>query len=231
MSGFGYKNINLAHREFINGGEILKTLAKENDVNFLASNTFYQDTDKPFTEPFQIQIVKAKDENGLPFKSISLGIIGLCDDRGMLFSKRLKEPMLYCKDPIEVAKELVPKVNKKADLVVLLYNGNYKKLKDILETVPDIDIAIMGGQYYLVNPRDKFDAIVASSVSMGKYGSILTVTLDSKKNILDHNSEKLPLKEDMVDDLEMLKLLDNFDKELEKLQLDQINSVKLKSRN
>ncbi|HPG37802.1 MAG TPA: hypothetical protein PLP19_07655 [bacterium] len=225
MADLGYTVFNLSYRDFITGGNILKDLSNKHNVEFIASNTFYKDNGKPFTEPYLVKTIKPHSSGkSLPVDKIRVGIVGMCDEYGLLFSKQIKEPMLEAKPPLDFAEKLIAQVRKKADIVVLLYNGNYAKLKPILETVKGIDVTIMGGQYYMVTPNDHFESIIVSTPSMGKYGGLLTLQLDNKKKIVSHRNENIPLKEDMQDDPAMLKLIKEFEEAEKKLQDETIYS-------
>ncbi len=219
MTELGYTVFNLSYRDFTTGGEIINKLSKKHHIDFIASNTFYKDSGKPFTKPYLIKTIKPhSNDKSLPVNKIRVGVVGMCDEYSMLFSKQLKEPMLEAKEPLQLAKKIINQVRKKSDLVVLLYNGNYAKLKPILENVKGIDVTIMGGQYYMVTPNDHFESIIVTAPSMGKYGSILSLELDKNRKIVSHHSENIPLKEDMQDDPAMVKLVKEFEAAEQKLQ-------------
>jgi len=117
LSGIGYKIFNLSYRDFINGGDFIKKLGKKHDVEFISSNTFYKDTEKHFTDPFIVKSVKAnKNAKSIPFNRIKIGIIGACDEYGLLFSKQLKEQMLESKSPLVELQMNIDRVRKKADI-------------------------------------------------------------------------------------------------------------------
>jgi len=107
----------------------------------------------------------------------------------------------------------------------LLFNGNYKLFKSVMDQVKGIDVAVMGGQYYMVTPNETYNAIVVTTPSMGKYGGILTLELDKNKKIVSHSTQQIPLKEDMKDDPEIVKLVEEFEQAEKKLQDSQIYST------
>jgi len=227
LSEIGYRIFNLSYRDYINGGDFIKKLGKKHDVEFISSNTFFKDTEKHFTDPFILKTVKAnKNAQSIPFNRIKLGIIGACDEYGLLFSKQLKEQMLESKPPLAELQKNIDRVRKKADIVLFLFNGNYKKFKSILDQVTGIDVAVVGGQYYMVTPNETYNTIVVTTPSLGKYCGWLTLELDRNKKIVSHRAKKVPLKEDMKDDPEMLKLVQEFDQAEKKLQHAQIYGTK-----
>ena len=227
LSEIGYKIFNLAYRDYINGGNYIQKLGKKYDVDFISSNTFYKDTNNHFTDPFLVKTIKAnKNAKSVPFDKIKIGIIGSCDEYGLLFSKQLKEKMLESKPPLEELQNSIERVRKKSDIVVFLFNGNYKTFKSILDQVTGIDVAVMGGQYYMVTPNETYNTIVVTTPSLGKYGGRLTLELDKNKKIVSHSAQKVPLKEDMKDDPEMVKLIQEFEAAEKKLQDSQIYGTK-----
>ncbi|MBN2411877.1 hypothetical protein JXQ31_09295 [candidate division KSB1 bacterium] len=224
LSKIGYRIFNLSYRDFFNGGEFIRGLAKKYDVDFVASNTYYKDTNNHFTDPFLVKTIKAnKNAKSIPFNKIKIGIIGACDEYGMLFSKQLDEQMLESKPPLGELQKNIEKVREKSDMVVFLFNGNYKTFKEITGQVKGIDVAVMGGQYYMVTPNEFYNnTIVVTTPSMGKYVGQLTVELDKDKKIVSHSVHQEALKEDMKDDPDMVKLVQEFEQAEKKLQDSQI---------
>ncbi len=228
LSKIGYRIFNLSYRDFINGGNYIRELGKKYDVDFIASNTYYKDTNKHFTEPFLVKTIKAnRNGKSAPFNKIKIGIIGACEKYGLLFSKQLEEQMLESKPPLAELQNNIEKVREKSDMVVFLFNGNYKSFKEIMNQVKGIDVAVMGGQYYMVTSNENYtNTIVVTTPSMGKYVGQLTVELDKDKKIKSHSAQQVPLREDMKDDPEMVKLVQEFEQAERKLQDSQINGTK-----
>jgi len=77
----------------------------------------------------------------------------------------------------------------------------------------------------MVTPNETYNAIVVTTPSMGKYGGILTLELDKNKKIVSHSTQQIPLKEDMKDDPEIVKLVEEFEQAEKKLQDSQIYST------
>lgn len=220
--------INLGLRDFINGGEFLKKLHEKKKFQFLAGNVFYKDTNKPFAKPFVIRKIKAHKVEGkkLPFNSLKVGIIGLCDERSILFGDNIAEPGLESKAPASIAKELVDKVRKKADIVVLLYHGKYSQLRPIIAKVKGIDVVVVGGEYYRVDRIESTNPIIVTTPSMGKYVGVLTLQLDDKKNIVSSHKERLPLKENIDSDANFVRLAADYEKAAQELRKEQYAKMK-----
>ncbi|HNW59481.1 MAG TPA: hypothetical protein PKI62_07390 [bacterium] len=215
-----YAALNLGYREWGNKPAVLKELARESGLNFLCANVSYKDSSKTVFVPYVIREVEAKSgSHRLAYKKLTIALIGLTDNQlAQLFVNRPGEPELTYRDPVEVAREIMPVVRKKADLVVLLYYGKHEKMKSVLQNVPGIDVAVMGGENYLVASQSGANepVPVVSTPSMGKYVGVLTLQLDKKKKVISSSSRQVPLKEDMVEDARFKDLVNEFDKESQK---------------
>jgi 2',3'-cyclic-nucleotide 2'-phosphodiesterase/3'-nucleotidase len=196
------------------GGEFIKTMADTFPVHFISANIFFKNRDERFLEPFVILDVKANENSSrLPYKKIKMGIIGLTEPQDNMFSPRYEEDMLMAKEPVKVLRKTLPEVRKKADLVLLLYHGKYSFVHEISKTFPEIDIILMGGEYFkAISTRPDTSTIINASVSLGKYTNFVTLVLDRQKNILRHSKTKIPLKEDIQDDPKYIRLNEDYEK-------------------
>lgn len=186
---------------------------KEYGVNFISANAVYSEDSKNFVEPYIIKKVTANEsETRPPFKSLDVAFLGLCDQRDPLLHRNSTEKALKSLNPVEIAKELVPKLKKKADLVVLVFNGRYKSMEAVLNSVDGIDIVIMGGEYYRAEQYASKDIIVTSTPSLGKYFGILKLELDKDKHIISSNKRRIPLDTSIKDDPKFVKLVNEFEK-------------------
>ncbi len=201
MKWMGYSAVNVSARDLNNGGDYIKETQKKLNLDFVSANIVYKESGKPFAKPYVIETIKAFSKNKkLPFKKLRVGMVGLTDAGTQLFSSRIEEPMLESLDPVPVAASVVPEMRKKADLIILLYYGRFQNLLNVLEQAPDIDIVVLGQEYYrTASYREKKPVIVGVS-SMGKYCGILSIDLDENLNIVDHKKENIALSKDIQDD-------------------------------
>ena len=207
----GYDAINLSYKEFYKGGAFIKELEKNNKFNFLAANIYYAD-DKAFTTPYVIKNVTVSGASNPPYKKLRVGILGLCDQREKLLHRAANEPQIKSIDPVETAKKLVPTLQKKSDIVILMYHGKYRRLEAVLKAVKGIDIVTLGGEYYSARQVMGSDAIIVSTPSLGKHLSSLTVELDAEKNIISHKKKSIALSDEIDEDARFLKLVQDFEK-------------------
>ncbi len=210
FSMLNYDAVNLAIKDFANGGDFIKQLQNKYNTNFVSSNIEYSESQKPFAEPYLTLKLKSNKNSNPPFDHLNVGIFGLCDERERLLHRNDDEAQLESTNPVEAAKQSMAKL-KKSDLIVLLFNGRYNTLLEVLDAVPDIDIVIMGGEYYRVQSSNNQKTIVASTPSLGKYFGTLTVVLDQDKQIMSHTTERVALDESIPDNEELARLVEEFD--------------------
>ncbi len=210
FSLLGYDAVNLSIKDFTNGGEFLKQVQKQYNTNFVSSNIEYAESNEPFVENFVTVKLKSNKHANPPFDHISIGILGLCDEREQLLHRKEQEPQLSSTNPIQAAKQMTAKL-KKSDLTVLLFNGRFNTLQEILSAAPEIDIVIMGGEYYRVRSSTTEKTIVASTPSLGKYFGTLTLKLDSNKDIISHTTNRVALDETVPDHEDLARLVQEFD--------------------
>jgi 2',3'-cyclic-nucleotide 2'-phosphodiesterase (5'-nucleotidase family) len=193
MMMLGYDAVNLAIKDFTGGGEYLQAMRKKHDVPFVSSNVFYIDSKNQFVEN---SIIKKLSTHAAkvqpPFDKLTVGILGLCDEKKSLLQRNLSEPALLSREPIEAAKKAVAELHQ-ADLILLLFNGRYATLESILAQTPKIDIVVVGGEYYKVTPATSGKTVMVSTPSLGKYFGEVTLTLNAKKQIIDNKPNEFRL--------------------------------------
>ena len=223
VKGLGWLNysaINLGYREWSTKPTFLKKLELEQQAPFLCANVYLKDSGKTVFPPFLLREIKTeRSAKRLPFKKLPVAVLGLTDNlMAQLFVNRPGEPVLEYRDPLEVAKVLVPQIREEADLVILLYYGKFQKLQTILTEVPGIDVAVLGGESYMLNQQGSanFRTIAVTSQSMGKYVGILHLKMDKKKNIISSSVKQVPLDEHIQDAPQFQQLVEEYEAELKK---------------
>ncbi|MDZ7315590.1 MAG: hypothetical protein ONA69_06350 [candidate division KSB1 bacterium] len=210
MSLLGYDAVNLAVKDFHLGGKYLMNMSQKYRLTFVSANIRYFPEDKSFVEPFVLKKLSAKPQKGLPpFEKLTVGIFGLCDERESLYQEQAGEPKLISRDPVQTAQKVVAEMAK-ADLIILLYNGRYVVLQELLSKVPNIDIVIVGGEYYKVEPSNNRIPIIVTTPSLGKYFGELRITLNDRKKIVNYTTFRYPLDESIADDPKLSRLVDEF---------------------
>lgn len=211
FSLLNYDAVNLAIKDFANGGEFLKTLQKKYGINFVSSNIQYTDSGELFTQSALTLKLKPNSSVRPPFKHLNIVIFGVCDERPRLLHRNVAEPALESIDPIQTARNALNDIKGKSDLTVMLFNGRFNTMQSVVQAVPGIDIVIMGGEYYRVNSASSPSTVISSTPSLGKYFGTLTLELDANKRILSHNSTRISLDETIADHEELTRLVEDFE--------------------
>ena len=193
MALLGYDVMALGNHEF---DKSLDTIFKQREwagFPFISANIFYKDTKKTV---FPSHIVKELDD-------LKITIMGLTTEDTPLKSNPKNTKDLIFKPVVEVAKELVPKLRPKTDvLIALTHIGHYPNETHgadapgdvtLARQVPGIDV-IVGGhtQKPLFEPDLQNGAIIVQAYEWGKYlGRIDLEFLDGKLTL--KNYELIPI--------------------------------------
>ncbi len=210
MTWMGYSAMNFGYKEFQLNPSFVKKVQMDLQPPFISANVYLTGTNKTFLTPYVIKELTANAKDKKPaIKKLKVAILGLCDNKlSPLFISRPGEPQLEYKDPVEVAKILAPHLRKKADIVLLLYFGKHEELIKVLTAAPEIDLAVLGGEYYMVNkPQKEEKNIVVTTPLQGKYVGVLTLQLDKKKNIIGSSDKQIALNEEIKDDPKFAQLV------------------------
>ncbi|MBN1561923.1 hypothetical protein JW998_16850 [candidate division KSB1 bacterium] len=212
MAMLNYDGVNLAVKDFSEGGVFLQSLSEKHRIDLLSANIVYSKSNELFAKPFVVKKLAANSRN-IPFKKLTIGLFGLCDEKEALLHSRLQEEALKSAPPIEAAQKIVPQLKRQVDLVILLYNGRFNTLESLLSHVEGIDVVILGGEYYRAEQysSDK-GIIIASSPSLGKYFATLTIDLDKDKKITASQKRRIPLDEQIEDNPKLARLVADFDR-------------------
>jgi len=195
------------------GADFLKKLDTLNNVEMVSANIVDQQTGKPIVSPYKLEILKSDSNSSLPFKRLTVGVIGLAEDFGNYQFSNQDNIKLFIKNPAETAKIVVPQMRKKADLIILLYYGQADQLKAVLEAARDIDVVVYGGIYSKPAFANSFDkTIFVTTPSLGKYAGILSIELSDKKEVLSYRNKEVALDESIPDKPEIADFVKEFEK-------------------
>lgn len=125
-------NAGLAEAKF--GVEYLRDRARETGVPYLSANLVRPGGTKPLLPPYLVT-----QAGGL-----RIGILGLLDGPEVP-PRELAEHALEIRDPIEAAAELVPKLRKKCDYVVVAGYMLGPRATELASRVPGIDLVLFRG--------------------------------------------------------------------------------------
>lgn len=107
--------------------------------------------------------------------------------------RQLKEDFTF-KDPKESLEAVLPELRKQCDIVVALIHEGPGDVNRLLGEVSGIDVVVIGhNPGYMFNPDRNENALIIRTGNQGKYFSVLQLTLDENKKIVDYNGEGKPL--------------------------------------
>jgi 2',3'-cyclic-nucleotide 2'-phosphodiesterase (5'-nucleotidase family) len=219
LGWLGLTTFNVGVRDMMNGGEYLKSISKTANADFISSNIFYNNSTKQYFESSKvIKVKQANRNNRIPIKDIKIGVIGLCDGREVLFNSKIKEKPLSSRIDIGLVQQEINKLKKKSDLIVLLYHGKYAVIEQVAKNTVNVDLIIMGGEYYRADRSQLKNPILVSTPNMGKYLGLLELKLDKDKQILSHSKRRLPLKEDVADTEKYIKLAEECEEKTREMR-------------
>ena len=170
QAGYVLRSADLIHqdaavpgeKDFVLGVKTFDQLRKSAKIVFLAAN-LSRKNGKPFLKPYEIFLRKTTD--GKNQRIAVLGLVGSELD----WPKELK-----ASSPIARAKLEIPKLRKKADLIIALTHEGYDADLALAKAVPDLDIIVGGhSQSFLQTPVKVGKTLVLQSSFRNQYVGIL----------------------------------------------------------
>jgi 5'-nucleotidase/UDP-sugar diphosphatase len=226
MSAIGYDAMALGNHEFDKPLDVLMKQKQWATFPFLSANTVEKSTGKPLFDDFKIW----------DFDGLKVAVIGLTTpDTPILVATNVEA--LNFKDPVELGKKMIPKLRKKAAMVIVLshlgyyenaYHGsNAPGDVTLAKSVPGIDV-IVGGHSHdkITEPVVQNGAIILQAADDGKYVGRLDLTFKNgavsmqsyrlipvnlkKKVKQGDKTVRVFIEEEIEEDPEMLALLNPF---------------------
>jgi 5'-nucleotidase/UDP-sugar diphosphatase len=226
MSAMGYDAMALGNHEFDKPLDVLKKQKNWATFPFLSANTVKKSTGKPLFDDYKIW----------DFEGLKVAVIGLTTpDTPILVATNVEA--LKFKDPVKVANKMIPKLRKKAAVVIALshlgyyenaYHGsNAPGDVTLARSAPGIDV-IVGGHSHdkTATPVTKKGTIIVQAADDGKYVGRLDLKIKSgvvsmqsyrlipvnlkKKVKKGGKTVRVFIEEEIPEDPEMLALLTPF---------------------
>lgn len=227
MWAIGYNAMALGNHEFDNPPDVLMKQKQWAVFPFLSANTVKKSTGKPLFDDFKIW----------DFDGLKVAVIGLitADTPELVIATNVEK--LEFKDPVEVAKSTVPKLRKKAAVVIALahmgfyenaqYGSSAPGVVTLARSVPGIDV-IVGGHSHnkIAEPVVENGTLILQAADDGKYVGRLDLTFKNgvvsmqgnrlipvnlkKKVKKGGKTERVLIEEEIKEDSDMLALLTPF---------------------
>lgn len=188
MNLIGYDAMVLGNHEFDNSPDVLMKQKSWAKFPFLSANIFKKGTDELLVKPYII-----KEYDGL-----KVAVLGLTTEETPILTLPANVKDVVFKDPIEIAKTLVPKLKKEAHLVIALTHlGLYENMDTkgdvaLAKAVPGIDVIVGGHTHTEVNEALLVgDTIIVQAGGYSDNVGRLDLTIDSADNQISKHSFKL----------------------------------------
>jgi len=184
--------VNVGAQDLYLGAQFLKELkenSKENGgLNLISSNLVDKSTGQPVFETDRV----------VELGGIKFGIFGVCRESPALPGE------LAVRDPKKAAEQMVKKLKeeKKADLVIGLFNLGQNHTRDILKQVPGIDIAVISGDpSYIWDPELVGKTVMLQSGIGGKYLGQMEINFYPGRKLKPADQEQVEKLNDQLDSL------------------------------
>ncbi|WP_328797734.1 bifunctional UDP-sugar hydrolase/5'-nucleotidase UshA [Marinomonas vulgaris] len=228
MKMLKYDAMALGNHEFDNPLSVLKKQQEWAGFPFLSANILDEKTGKPLFDAYKI--FQADD--------LKVAVVGFTTDDTIKLGNPEFLDGIKIESPIEVAKTLIPKLRKQADLVIAVtHMGHYKNGEHggnapgdvaLARAVPGIDVVVGGhSQNPLFEPDEQNGTLILQAHEWGKYvgrldfiyknGDIVAseyrlIPVNLKKKIKDAegNSVRVFLEDEIAQDPAMLEMLTPF---------------------
>jgi 2',3'-cyclic-nucleotide 2'-phosphodiesterase (5'-nucleotidase family) len=216
MDQLGYDVVNVGERELNFGQKFLLDNFSKTRMDLISSNLVYKDDGKPFVKPYVIKKVAG-------VRVAFFGLLG----KDLRIRQLPSERPLEILDPFATAKELVPELHKKADIVVLLSHLGLTEGQRLTLEVPGIDVMIFGHQVGLFREVTKTNGVInVRSGERGQYVPTIHLVVQNGK-ITSYDGEVVVLDDKVPADDQMTSEVDAMNDELNRVaaKADQANAA------
>lgn len=239
MHLLGYNAMALGNHEFDNPLSVLQQQQTWAGFPFLSANVFNKKTGEPLFDAYKIF------QEG----DLKVAVVGFTTDDTVKLGNPEYLQNIEVRSPIEIAKKLIPELQKQADIVIAVTNmGHYDNALHgenapgdvtLARTVPGIDIIIGGhSQDPLFKPDVQNSTLIVQAHEWGKYVGqldliykngvisssdyqLIPVNLKNKDATNDNQSQHRLLNDKIDEDPDMLYLLTPYEARGKKRAQDQ----------
>ena len=206
MDRIGYDALTPGNGEFYSGVENLITQTCFAKFPVTLANVTYRKSGSTVFAPYVI-----KDIAG-----VKVAILGI----GFIRENRPSSQPLSLQNPVEVAKEHVPLLREKADLVIALTHIGLKADSALAVEVPQIDVIVGGHSHsqldaplYIPKPGGQGKTVVAQAGGYGRFLGRLDVHLkrvEDRYQVIEVEGRLLPIDGSINEDAEVTELLEYY---------------------
>lgn len=196
----------LGNHDFNYGQSVLRQLAEDAAFPVLSANVVTEDGESLVAPT---ALFKAGE--------IAVGVLGLTTPDTPIATHPRNTLGLVFNDPIEVAREYVPRLQREADLVVVLSHLGHTQEVLLAETVPGIDVIVGGHSHTLLpSPVQVGDTLIVQANEWGKYLGVLQLTIDGG-DVIAYEGRLIPITPELTQDEAILSLLGEWEGKMSEL--------------
>jgi len=187
MSRLGYDVVTPGDRELMYGrNQIQGLLDKHPEIQVVSANI----TDKSGSLLWKEFTVV--DKGGVKFAVT--GVTGASSYAFNVTRGMQQSDDFNFQDSQEALRRVLPEMRKSADLVVVLMHETPGDARRIVDEIPGMDVVVVGhNPGYMFNPDRVGNTLLVRGGNRGQYLSVLDLTLDAEKTVVDYIGEGKPL--------------------------------------
>jgi 5'-nucleotidase len=205
LSKMGCNAMVVGNHEFDYGQENLNTLRKLAEFPILGANVY--------SERGQAPVMKGYFTRNI--KGIRIHILGLVTDETPITTHPRNVKTLVFKDPIEIAIEILSKLDK-GNLTIALTHLGYEVDKQLAKNTSGIDIIIGGHSHTKIETPVKVkNTVICQAFEYGEYVGRLDIDIENGK-IARILGSLIPVTEEIEEDPEIKEIVDEYLVKLDK---------------
>jgi 2',3'-cyclic-nucleotide 2'-phosphodiesterase (5'-nucleotidase family) len=207
MNAMSYDAMALGSGDFLVGLDTLRERMSAARFPMLSANAVMSDTGQLIGQPYVLKDLGS---------GYSAAIVGLTDGDVEGFMAATHAPAIRVLDPIETTKRCLNEIGSKANVIIVLSHLGTEADRELAEMVPGVDVIVGGKSEAVLEPAkvDGSETVVVQAGSQGKYLGIARVRFDSQGVVVSVEGEPLALGEDVPDDPAMVKLIEDYTREV-----------------
>lgn len=202
----GYDAFTPGELDLSSGWETLLQLSQQGKFPFLAANLLDPTTGKPAFQAHQI-----KESRG-----IKIGLIGLLSNRLHLDNLPGEKGKFFLEDPIKTAKNLVPQLKKRCQVLVVLGHMELDEQIHLAQEVPGIHFILSGHvSHYQREPIRLKDTWIFNAGARGEHLGQVDLFVENGK--LQSRFHLIPLAQNFSDHQEVQEMVNRYKTEWQSL--------------
>lgn len=216
MSTMGYSAFAIGEREFAHGLDFLsRQIARYQFI--ISSNVVWAKTREPLARPVVYKAYRLKAVPGRPARTLRVAVLAFLTPKQKIQVNQYlarDAARIEILDPIAEARRLIPQVQRKADLIVVLAHMNEEDCREFAKSVPGITVIVMGDMPGVRKPTPEKvgGALLVANGARGQFMGKLTLALDSAGKIEKESGTEVTLDTQYPDDKAMAELLRKADR-------------------